>query len=562
MKTLCLFILTFVMLYNPKVQASDELMQIHPLESLELEIERIALVTKNPLIEVDQNLESYIELVNLFKKFRAYNIDLSYKLLEKFENNNTFSGDDLYLIKRTFDIFFKLNSKMMEFGDLYEFKSSTMSKTFSAPEIKLPMVKAHLVWLSANLMVLDHIQEIHQVLFMEDGALRRIIKTTISDTRVDSESRKKLKNLSQQINRAIETGEDLKFSQQINLVRSIEADLKILLEHDDNALALLKEIMENRTSTQIAQGRRSFKLSNFGFGDAAIGILNKISNFLSGFFGNIAGSIKWRKGYLFDNQPAMEMAKASLRPMDIILEKSPFVLTDKFIPGHYGHVAIYLGTKSQLEEIGMWNHPDILPYQEQIEKGKTILEAIRPGVRLSSMEEFMNIDEFTIVRKTDGLDSPLQVTEQVTRGMDQIGKSYDFNFDITTLDKIVCSELVYIVFGHVNWPTRYRLGRATITPDDIGEVLFQKGTRFKMTDYVISTQRHRIETANIGHLADIFDYEMRASDGDEIKDPADPTNSYWKKETKCYNLANEIGQQSRECRTTYKEYYYEEAAGI
>lgn len=577
MRAINLVILTLAMLYNVKVHADVdkgsflgdgyvELSTIRQLEDFDSAIDTIDIKKKNPLKDIDENLVQYTALVDIFKNFRVYNVGISLKLLEKIQKNNTFSGDDLYLIKRTFDVFYKLNSKMMDFGDIYQFRSSTMAKTFAAPDIKIPMVKAHLIWLSSNLMVLDHIQEVHRILYQEDGSLRRIIKNTIADQKVDAEGQKKLKNLTEQINRAVETGESSKFSQQVNLVRSIEPELKRVLENDDNALSLLSEVMTNNTSVEIAQGRRDFKISAFGITDAIIGFFNKITNFLSGFFGNIAGSIHWRKGYLYESNAALEIASSKLRPMDIILEKSPFVLTDKLIPGHYGHVAMYLGTKAQLEEIGMWNHPDIIPYQSAIESGLTILEAVRPGVRLNSVKEFLNIDELTIVRKIDGLMSPAQVSEQITRGMDQMGKSYDFNFDISTLDKIVCSELIYIVFGHVNWPTRYRIGRPTITPDDIGEILFMKNTRFQMTDYMVSTQRHRIEMEGIGHLADIYEYELRASNGEEIKDPKDPTNSFWKKETKCYMVSesNDAGPlrdqaaKSRQCKTTYKEYYYEE----
>ena len=579
------------MLYNAKVQAGTDLFPIsapipearmdkashlgkdhvepsgiNQLEDFDLEIDNIEIKKKNPLKDIEENLIHYTELVRVFKEFRVYNVTLSLKFLEKIQKNNTFSGDDLYLIKRTFDVFYKLNSKMMEFGDLYQFRSSTMAKTFASPEIKLPMVKAHLIWISGNLMVLDHMQEVHRILYQEDGSLRRIIKNTIGDKKIDAEGEKKLKQLTEQINRVVETAENSKFIQQINLVRLISNDLKNALANDQNSLDLLEEIMINRTSIEISQGRREFKLQAFGLNDAIIGFFNKITNFLSGFFGNIAGSIHWRKGYLFENNSALEIATSKLKPMDIILEKSPFVLTDKLIPGHYGHVALYLGTKAQLEEIGMWNHPSIIPYQEEIEKGKTILEAVRPGVRLNTVKDFLNIDELTIVRKIDGLMSPNQISEQITRGLDQMGKSYDFNFDISTLDKIVCSELIYIVFGHVNWPTRYRIGRPTVTPDDIGEVLFQKNTRFKMTDYMVSTQRHKIEMETIGHLADIYEYELRASNGEEIKDPQDPTNSFWKKETKCYMVSEDDPQgpfrnqsvKTRQCKTTYKEYYYEE----
>ncbi len=554
------------MLYNPKVKASDETAAVHPLLGYEIDIDNIQVKKKNPLKDIDENLANYTKLVHIFEEFRKYDVDLSRRLLAKIQKNNTFSGNDLYLIKKTFDMFSKLNSKMREFGDTYQFRQSTMHKSFVAPKQKLPMIKAHLIWLTSNLMVIDHIQDVHKILYLEDGSLRRIIKNSIGDKKIDAEGERKLKELTLQINHAVSVAESEKFREQIILVRSISEELEQTLEYELNAKLLLKEIMINTTSMEIAQGRKDFRISAFGIEDYFMNFLGKITNALSGFFGNIAGSVKWRKGFLFDSEPATEIATNALVPMDIILEKSPFVLTDKFIPGHYGHVALYLGTKKQLEELGMWNHPDIIPYQEQIENGYTILESVRSGVRLNTIKDFMNIDEFTIVRKLNGLESTAQVSEQITRGMDQMGKSYDFNFDISTLDKIVCSELVYIVFGHVNWPTRYRVGRATVTPDDIAEVLFQKGTPFKVANYMLSTERHTIEMMGIDYLANIFDYEKRTSDGEEIKDPKDPTNSFWKKETKCYTLTSSTPSGDKEgseapvktCKTTYKEYTYEE----
>lgn len=34
-----------------------------------------------------------------------------------------------------------------------------------------------------------------------------------------------------------------------------------------------------------------------------------------------------------------------LQPLDILVEKSSFLISDKFIPGHFGHVALWLGMK-------------------------------------------------------------------------------------------------------------------------------------------------------------------------------------------------------------------------
>ena len=65
----------------------------------------------------------------------------------------------------------------------------------------------------------------------------------------------------------------------------------------------------------------------------------------------------------------------------------------------------------------------------------------------------------------------------------QIGKDYDFNFDVETLDKIVCSELIYLVFGNVVWPTKYQLMRNTISPDNVGEILYFLKSKFELKTY-------------------------------------------------------------------------------
>jgi hypothetical protein len=56
----------------------------------------------------------------------------------------------------------------------------------------------------------------------------------------------------------------------------------------------------------------------------------------SRLFGNSIGLVKGRKGHLLDLPPEERRALArSLEPLDVLLEKTPFRLTDKFIPGRY-----------------------------------------------------------------------------------------------------------------------------------------------------------------------------------------------------------------------------------
>lgn len=210
------------------------------------------------------------------------------------------------------------------------------------------------------------------------------------------------------------------------------------------------------------------------------------SNWLSGLFGNFVGQFQSRKGYLFNNSLAIDEVKVTLKPLDILVERTPFALTDTFIPGNFGHAALYFGTEEQLKGIGLWDFlsPEI---KMHIRNGRTIIEAVRPIVRMTTVENFMNIDELAIIRiAPNDINSilgsdPLRVFEIA---YDQIGKRYDFTFNIELGQTIVCSELIYRAFETVRWPTGRNAGRNTISPDNIAEIVFQIGSPFELVRYL------------------------------------------------------------------------------
>ncbi len=186
----------------------------------------------------------------------------------------------------------------------------------------------------------------------------------------------------------------------------------------------------------------------------------------SKLFGNTMGIFKSRDGYMrkFDEKQRNQIA-SKLKPLDVLLEKTPFRLTDSFIPGYYGHVAIWIGTEEELRELGIWDHPAIIPHQEKIRSGHHIVEALRPGVQINTLEHFLDIDDLAAIRPNDL--SLEQTKEYLIRAFMQIGKDYDFNFDVETDNLIVCSEIAYVVFHNVVWPTDRMLGRSTISPDHV-----------------------------------------------------------------------------------------------
>ena len=200
---------------------------------------------------------------------------------------------------------------------------------------------------------------------------------------------------------------------------------------------------------------------------------------VSKFFGNSVGLIESRKGKLYGKEDIRNELLEELKPLDIILEKTPFRLTDKLIPGHFGHVAIWVGNQKELKEKGLWEHEVIQPHHNRItpqgenedsKNGYLICEALREGVKLSSLEEFMNIDDIAILRPVFSNDISEKEKESLLLTFRQIGKEYDFNFDVNTTEKIVCSELAYVCFPQIDWPTEKTAGRHTISPDNVANL--------------------------------------------------------------------------------------------
>ncbi len=184
-------------------------------------------------------------------------------------------------------------------------------------------------------------------------------------------------------------------------------------------------------------------------------------NQVSKIFGNLAGAIRTRPNHTVN--PAV--LEHYLRPLDIILVKSETHLTDKFIPGYFGHAAIWTGTASMLEEMGAWTRPEMAPFRVPLFEGQTFAEGLRSGVRLSSLKRFADGDIYLVVRAD--VDLPEEKSNIITRVMSHLYKNYDFNFDLESSERIFCTELIYLAFDDLAWQTRKTWGRFTMSPDDI-----------------------------------------------------------------------------------------------
>lgn len=218
------------------------------------------------------------------------------------------------------------------------------------------------------------------------------------------------------------------------------------------------------------------------FFDYVVNITDETTGLLSEMFGNTIGLYEERKGKLYSMDKASQsLITNNLKPLDILFEKTPFRLTDLFIPGHWGHVAIWVGGEKdipELKRLGVWQElPGIEAeardrygyegpaFQQLVRGDNSVLEALRSGVELNTFEQFLNVDDLAVIRNISFTDD--QKRRFLLRAFQQLGKEYDFNFDIENNHSIVCSELIFVAFSDYDWPVSQNFGRYNVSPDHV-----------------------------------------------------------------------------------------------
>ena len=188
----------------------------------------------------------------------------------------------------------------------------------------------------------------------------------------------------------------------------------------------------------------------------------------SEIFGNTLGTIQFRAGKLKTDENFLPSVKSQLKVLDVLMERTPARATSNFIPGFWTHAAIYVGTEEDLRYYGIWDHPLVRNHQERIKNGASAIEALRTGVEINSLESFRDADTFSTIRLKVPLNHE-QTRAHLLTAFAQLGKIYDFSFDIQSGKKIVCSELHYITFTEVPFNTSQILKRQTISIDQVAE---------------------------------------------------------------------------------------------
>lgn len=409
---------------------------------------------------MQQEIYAYQALAEEVLSMRARAIQLHEELSTKHKRGEPFSGQDLFRLNQGGTAMLNQREALMKVSRAHEcwlddpvptdqglapVQSAGIAMSLSAALLLYDNYLSAISLYRSNYSLRKHLNRADKGFALREGELNRIALSFASP------------NNRYRVRRAIQWFEQNGYGE---------------IGDEDSGYRYLVELIEQSPARQIVRrgepvgfvGRMTGFFATISF-DTLMSLKDHGIFVPSLLFGNAVGLVESRRGKLDGRSEVLQKVAGTLKAGDVLLEKTPFRLTDAFIPGHWGHVAVWVGSADEMRDLGIWDHPVVRKYQAQIEAGKAVVEALRSGVQMNPLEHFMNIDDLAVLRENGIPDQ--QRAQVIIQALRQVGKAYDFNFDVESTDKIVCSELVYHAYSHQQWPTAKHLGRVTISPDNV-----------------------------------------------------------------------------------------------
>lgn len=447
--------------------------EIACFEALSLKLDKGA----NPIDIADKDIGELQFLVEYSLVARMRMLEVSNRL--KQNKDKPIRSRDLLILREGTEGYLKIRKDLLEIATNYECGVEVSEETLRNYGIDHNLqLKGLMISLSAALTLYDNYL-LGVLMFEQDSRLRKLINDPDMGFGLVSNL---LKDMTLNAN-SVETRHRIR--KVIEFYEASSKELESLVQEDVD-FAYLNQLIQSSPSYNYVKKIRIKEIASkkfVAFERITTDMITESSkdgfDMVSGLFGNTMGLFETRKGKLYGDKIAKKNIIEHLQPLDILLEKTPFRLTDKLIPGHFGHVAIWTGSKAELIDIGLWENPYVQKHADKISSKEDansknehqIVEALRSGVQLSTLDEFMNIDDFVILRPIfKGENNKPLSKEALLMAFRQLGKKYDFNFDVNTTDKIVCSELAYVSFPSIDWPTEKTLGRHNISPDNVAKL--------------------------------------------------------------------------------------------
>lgn len=431
---------------------------------------------------LDREITSFRTLAERALALRAETIKVGNAARAKADQGKPLTGDDIALLNQGINEHLALREEMLAVAESHEcWLDASAAELARGGITEEARFRGVMVSLASALVLYDNYL-LAVSLFEGDPKLRRILNEKDPGYAVTSAALSKV-TLSynsianrQRVRRAISFFEG-------------ESKKHPALLRDDSGTAYLAMLIVQSPSYTMVKKVSPFyvigrKLGFLGAAttDTLTGLEREGVNLFSMLFGNAVGLVETRKGKLAKRGDVAKEVTATLRAGDILLEKTPFRLTDKLIPGYWGHAAVWVGGEAELKKLGIWDNPVVARYHDEIRQGRLVVEALRSGVEMNSLEHFLNVDSLGILRKAAA--GPQERGRIIIQALRQVGKPYDFNFDVESKERVYCSKLVYLSYSGIDWPTKKSLGRATFSPDDVAVRAFRGGDLQLITFYL------------------------------------------------------------------------------
>lgn len=143
-----------------------------------------------------------------------------------------------------------------------------------------------------------------------------------------------------------------------------------------------------------------------------------------------------------------EQLRGMIHSGDVFVTRKDTAVTNYFLPGYWPHAALYAGDGE-------------------------VIESLKDGVRQRTLRSPFGNDAIAVIRPN--LDRSL-IASAIDRARTHVGKPYDFDFDFTRSDRIVCTEVVYRSYegiGDIRFQLANRAGRQTLSAEDLLNLALQ-----------------------------------------------------------------------------------------
>ena len=190
-------------------------------------------------------------------------------------------------------------------------------------------------------------------------------------------------------------------------------------------------------------------------------------------FASLMADLSTRPGHQPGLPPEVDAAaRGILQPGDVLLTRKEHVFTNYFLPGFWPHGALNLGTHDELVSLGLRERKHFSSYEAQIQElqlndPSRSIEALKDGVHLRTLASPLGADSVVILRPKLASD---QLADALDRVLQHTDKPYDFDFDFTRADRMVCTEVIYRAYDGIadlRFKLARRAGRMTLSAMDI-----------------------------------------------------------------------------------------------